>query len=165
MIDDERGAPNEELIRSLWQEARELVKRLEGSTVQRLTVAAGEYKIEIERGAAGAVVTGSASASAAAGTAPTAAATGGETAPADNRIAVVAPLVGTFYRSPTPGSKVFVEEGDVVDKGQTVCIVEAMKIMNQVSAEGGGRVAEILAKDGDWVEYQQVLMYLEPIGG
>ena len=86
-------------------------------------------------------------------------------AEADNRIAVVAPLVGTFYRSPQPGAKAFVEEGDVVDKGATVCIVEAMKIMNQVSADQGGRVAEILAKDGDWVEYQQVLMYLEPIGG
>ena len=84
---------------------------------------------------------------------------------AGNLKTVVAPLVGTFYRSPQPGAKAFVEEGDVVDKGATVCIVEAMKIMNQVSADQGGRVAEILAKDGDWVEYQQVLMYLEPIGG
>lgn len=162
MMDDEKRAPNEDLIRSLWQEARDLVKRLEGSTVQRLTVSAGEYKIEIERGAPAPVVTAAGAASGAIAAVPAAEAAPAE---ADNRIAVVAPLVGTFYRSPQPGAKVFVEEGDVVDKGATVCIVEAMKIMNQVSADQGGRVAEILAKDGDWVEYQQVLMYLEPIGG
>jgi acetyl-CoA carboxylase biotin carboxyl carrier protein len=82
---------------------------------------------------------------------------------ADGRTKVIAPLVGTFYRSPSPGAKVFVEEGDVVDAGQTVAIVEAMKLMNQVTAEQGGKVAEIVAKDGDWVEFEQVLMYLEPL--
>lgn len=161
MMDDEKRAPNEDLIRSLWQEARDLVKRLEGSTVQRLTVSAGEYKIEIERGAAAPAVTASGPATAGSVSMPAAEAP----SEADNRIPVVAPLVGTFYRSPQPGARVFVEEGDVVDKGATVCIVEAMKIMNQVSADQGGRVVEILAQDGDWVEYQQVLMYLEPIGG
>jgi len=78
---------------------------------------------------------------------------------------VIAPLVGTFYRSPSPGAKAFVEEGDVVDAGQTVAIVEAMKLMNQVTAEQGGKVAEIVAKDGDWVEFEQVLMYLDPLAG
>jgi acetyl-CoA carboxylase biotin carboxyl carrier protein len=78
---------------------------------------------------------------------------------------VLAPLVGTFYRSPSPGAKMFVEEGDTVDAGQTVAIVEAMKLMNQVTAEQAGKVAEIVAKDGDWVEFEQVLMYLEPLDG
>ena len=81
----------------------------------------------------------------------------------EGRLPVVAPLLGTFYRSPQPGAKPFVDEGDVVDRGQTVAIVEAMKIMNQVASEHSGRVAEILVKDGDWVEFQQVLMYLEPV--
>jgi acetyl-CoA carboxylase biotin carboxyl carrier protein len=54
-----------------------------------------------------------------------------------------------------------VEEGDVVDSGQTVAIIEAMKIMNEVKADRAGRVKEIVAKDGDWVEFQQVVMYLE----
>jgi acetyl-CoA carboxylase biotin carboxyl carrier protein len=81
---------------------------------------------------------------------------------ADNRIPVLAPLVGTFYRAAQPGSKPFAEVGDVVEVGQTVCIVEAMKLMNEVSAGEGGKVAEILVEDGDPVEFEQVLMYLEP---
>jgi acetyl-CoA carboxylase biotin carboxyl carrier protein len=161
--DDKTQAPDDELIRSLWQEARGLIKQLEGSTVQRLAVQAGEYKIEIERGAAtaapvmGTVTTG--------GTTGQLQEVGAQPPPeADNRHPIVAPLVGTFYRSANPGAKPFVEEGDVVDQGQTLCIVEAMKIMNQVSADRPGRIAEVLVKDGDWVEFQQVLMYMEPTG-
>jgi|SRR5947209_5642754 len=161
MSDDDKRAPDEELVRSLWQEARDLIKRLEGSTVQRLSVEAGAYKIEIERGAPTVAVAGTA-APASVGAAAAPATDGAE---ADNRHPIVSPLVGTFYRSSQPGSKPFVEEGDVVDAGQTLAIVEAMKIMNQVNADRGGRVAEIVAKDGDWVEFQQVIMYLEPIGG
>jgi acetyl-CoA carboxylase biotin carboxyl carrier protein len=163
MSDDDKRAPDEDLVRSLWQEARDLIKRLEGSTVQRLSVEAGPYKIEIERGAPTVAVAGAAPAAPPVGLA--AVSESAAAAEADNRHPIVAPLVGTFYRSPQPGAKPFVEEGDVVDAGQTVAIVEAMKIMNQVNADRGGRVAEIVAKDGDWVEFQQVIMYLEPIGG
>jgi acetyl-CoA carboxylase biotin carboxyl carrier protein len=81
---------------------------------------------------------------------------------ADLRIPVLAPLVGTFYRASQPGAKPFVEVGDVVEAGQTVCIVEAMKMMNEVVAGESGRVAEVAAENGDWVEFEQVLMYLEP---
>jgi acetyl-CoA carboxylase biotin carboxyl carrier protein len=75
----------------------------------------------------------------------------------------VAPLVGTFYRSSQPGAKPFVEEGDVVDEGQTVAIVEAMKLMNHVSADQAGKVDEIVVTDGDWVEFEQALIYLVPV--
>jgi acetyl-CoA carboxylase biotin carboxyl carrier protein len=149
---------NMDLIRSVWEEARDLIKRLEGSTVRRFSVQAGETKIEIERTAAGGVAAAPAAGAAAA--APAAAE--GE-AEMDGRHPIVAPLVGTFYRAPTPGAKPFVEEGDVVDEGQTVAIVEAMKLMNQVKADQGGRVAQILCTDGDWVEFEQPLMYLEPV--
>jgi acetyl-CoA carboxylase biotin carboxyl carrier protein len=128
--------------------------------VQRLRVEAGDYKIEIERGG-GAPVAGPARAPAE--TAPAAGEVTPEAAELDHRMPVIAPLVGTFYRSSQPGSKPFVEEGDVVDEGQAVAIVEAMKLMNQVKTEQGGRVAEIVASDGEWVEFEQVLMYLEPI--
>ncbi|MBA2630294.1 MAG: acetyl-CoA carboxylase, biotin carboxyl carrier protein, partial [Thermoleophilaceae bacterium] len=74
----------------------------------------------------------------------------------------LAPLVGTFFRAAQPGSKPFVEQGDVVDVGQTVCIVEAMKLMNEVGAGEGGRIVEIVVENGDPVEFEQVLMYLEP---
>ena len=80
----------------------------------------------------------------------------------DKRVPVLAPLVGTFYGSAQPGAKPFVEVGTNVELGQTVCIVEAMKMMNEVAAGEGGKVAEILVENGDWVEFEQVLMYLEP---
>jgi acetyl-CoA carboxylase biotin carboxyl carrier protein len=82
---------------------------------------------------------------------------------ADNRTPVLAPLVGTFYRASKPGEKPFVDVGDTVDAGQTVCIVEAMKMMNEVVAGEAGKVAEIAAENGEWVEFEQVLMYLEPV--
>jgi len=141
----------------MWQEARDLIKRLEGSTVRRLSVQAGLYKVEIELGGY---------AEAAFHGAPAGAGERGEPARAaapDTRLPIVSPLVGTFYRSPQPGAKVFIEEGDVVEPGQTVAIVEAMKIMNQVASEHRGRVVEIAVKDGEWVEFQQPLVYLEPL--
>src|SRR5881227_1153408 len=146
----ENQNPDNELIRSMWQEARELIKRLEGSTVQRLNIEAGGYKIEIERGGQTvAFAAPSAGVAPAAAGAPAAAAAAAEES--DSRHKVVSPLVGTFYRSAQPGSKPFVEEGDMVDAGAVVGIVEAMKIMNQVKTERAGRVVEIAAKDGDWV--------------
>lgn len=154
-----RDAPDVDLIRSVWEEARDLIKKLEGSTVQRLRVEAGEYKIEIERGMpAGAPVVAMTG-----GTPTPGAEDGAPPAEPDHRHAIVAPLVGTFYRSPQPGAKAFVEEGDVVDEGQTVAIVEAMKLMNHVSADQGGRVDEIVVTDGDWVEFEQALIYLVPV--
>jgi acetyl-CoA carboxylase biotin carboxyl carrier protein len=160
MTDDETGgnAPDRELIESVWQEARDLIKRLEGSTVQRIRVDAGDTRIEIERGLPAGVP-------ALAAAAPVAAPAAAEEAPpeADGRHPIVAPLVGTFYRASQPGAKPFVEEGDVVDEGQSVAILEAMKLMNQVTADRSGRVVEIVATDGEWVEFEQVLMYLEPL--
>jgi acetyl-CoA carboxylase biotin carboxyl carrier protein len=153
---DGASPPDQDLVRLMWQEARDLLKRLEGSAVRRMSVQAGQYKVEIELGgyAEAAIPRG----------AP--AATGGEAGRAavlDSRLPVMAPLVGTFFRSPQPGAKAFVEEGDVVEPGQTIGIVEAMKIMNQVASDHRGRVVEIAVKDGEWVEFQQPLIYLEPL--
>ena len=149
---------NETLIRAVWEEARDLIKRLEGSTVQRFSVEAGDTKIEIERGMPAGVVAAPAPGMAAAG-APEEIAAGAPEL--DGRHPIKAPLVGTFYRAPQPGAPPFVNEGDTVDEGQVVAIVEAMKLMNQVQADQAGKVAEIVADDGGWVEFEQVLMYLE----
>ncbi|MBC6468385.1 acetyl-CoA carboxylase biotin carboxyl carrier protein [Actinomadura alba] len=73
---------------------------------------------------------------------------------------VEAPLVGTFYRAPSPGSRPFVEVGDIVEEGQQVAIVEAMKLMNAVSAERSGRVVEVLVNDAVPVEYGEPLLVL-----
>jgi acetyl-CoA carboxylase biotin carboxyl carrier protein len=153
-------SPDEALIRAVWKEARDLIKHLESTTVHRFSVQAGEYKIEIERGSPGAVVT---TTGPVVMPAQTEAASQAVAAVTDNRFPVMAPLVGTFFGAPQPGANPFVQAGDTVDKGQTVAIVEAMKILNQVEADRPGRVLEIVVKDGEWVEFQQVLMYLEPI--
>ena len=134
------------MIESACAETRELIRLLEGSTVQRVAVAAGEYQIEIERAAQPG--------------AP-------EPKPPDDdeddvRIPVLAPLVGTFYRAAKPGAKPYVEVGETVEAGQTVCIVEAMKTMNQVTARQAGRVVELKVENGERVEFEQVLMYLAP---
>ncbi|SCF14522.1 acetyl-CoA carboxylase biotin carboxyl carrier protein [Micromonospora chokoriensis] len=78
------------------------------------------------------------------------------------RAAVRAPIVGTFYRSPEPGARPFVAVGDLVRPGQPVAIVEAMKLMNEVTADRAGRVVAILVEDGQSVEYDQPLVELDP---
>jgi len=158
MTESKRTSANQELIRAVWDEARDLIKRLEGSTVQRFSVEAGDTKIEIERGMPAGVV---ASAIPAAAGAP---AEDSAPAGADDRHPIKAPLVGTYYGAPSPGADPFVKAGDSVEVGQTVAIVEAMKLMNHVQADAAGTVAEIVTVDGQWVEFEQVLMYLEPAG-
>ncbi|WP_346797884.1 acetyl-CoA carboxylase biotin carboxyl carrier protein [Halomonas sp. Bachu 37] len=74
--------------------------------------------------------------------------------------AVNSPMVGTFYRSPAPGAKSFVEVGDQVKKGDTVCIVEAMKMMNQIEADRDGVVEAILVEDGEPVEFDQPMIVI-----
>jgi acetyl-CoA carboxylase biotin carboxyl carrier protein len=74
---------------------------------------------------------------------------------------VRSPMVGTFYRSPTPGAKVFVEVGQRVEAGETLCIIEAMKILNQIEADKAGKVTKILVENGQPVEYNQPLFIIE----
>jgi len=77
---------------------------------------------------------------------------------------IKSPMVGTFYKSPEPGAKAYVAVGDRVSKGQIVCIIEAMKIMNEIESEYSGVVKEILAQDAQPVEYGQVLFKIDPNG-
>jgi acetyl-CoA carboxylase biotin carboxyl carrier protein len=78
-------------------------------------------------------------------------------------VEVLAPLVGTFYQAPSPDAKPFVGPGSTVLPGDTLCILEAMKLMNEIEAEMQGQVVDIVVKDGDLVEYGQVLMTLRPV--
>ena len=77
---------------------------------------------------------------------------------------IKSPMVGTFYKSPEPGTKAYVSVGDRVSKGQIVCIIEAMKIMNEIESEYSGVVREILVEDAQPVEYGQVLFKIDPNG-
>ena len=74
---------------------------------------------------------------------------------------VKSPMVGTFYSKPSPDEKCFIEVGDVIKKGTTTCIIEAMKLMNEIESEFEGTVVEILKKDGDPVEYGEKLIKLQ----
>ncbi len=86
-----------------------------------------------------------------------------ETSPEmDGLHSVRSPVVGTFYRAPAPGEDAYVEVGDAVSAGQTLCIVEAMKLMNEIVADVSGEVVEVLAEDAGGVEYDQPLFYLRP---
>ena len=77
-------------------------------------------------------------------------------------VTVTSPIVGTFYRSPSPDAASYVEEGDVVKKGQVLCIVEAMKLMNEIEAETGGTIHKVLAESSKPVEYGQPLFLIDP---
>ncbi|MBI5136263.1 MAG: acetyl-CoA carboxylase biotin carboxyl carrier protein [Nitrospirae bacterium] len=83
--------------------------------------------------------------------------------PAENNGRVVtSPIVGTFYRSPGPDKPAYVQVGDTVSKGQVVCIVEAMKLMNEIESDFSGKVAAVLVEDGQPVEFGQPLIRIEP---
>ncbi|MBD2460706.1 acetyl-CoA carboxylase biotin carboxyl carrier protein [Oscillatoria sp. FACHB-1407] len=80
----------------------------------------------------------------------------------DRLVDIISPMVGTFYRAPAPDEPPFVDTGDRIRPGQTVCIIEAMKLMNELEAEVSGEIVEILLKNGEPVEYGQVLMRVNP---
>lgn len=115
-----------------------------------------------------AAVTPAAAPAAPAVTAPTEApAPAAETAPAptaSNTISVEAPMVGVFYAAPSPGADPFVSVGSTAHVGDTLCIIEAMKLMNEVVAEADGTVAEICVQDGDLVEFGSCIMKIVPGG-
>ncbi|HYE90318.1 MAG TPA: acetyl-CoA carboxylase biotin carboxyl carrier protein [Terriglobales bacterium] len=79
-----------------------------------------------------------------------------------NMVTLEAPMVGTFYRASGPAADPYVREGDVVKEGQIVCIIEAMKLMNEIEAKTAGRVAKVLVENGQAVEYGQPLFLIEP---
>jgi acetyl-CoA carboxylase biotin carboxyl carrier protein len=80
-------------------------------------------------------------------------------------VTITSPIVGTFYRSPAPDADAYVEIGDTVKKGQILCIVEAMKLLNEIESETDGKVVEILVESARTVEYGEPLFRIEPLGG
>ncbi|WP_246078519.1 acetyl-CoA carboxylase biotin carboxyl carrier protein [Modestobacter excelsi] len=153
--------PPDDTTRSLSNEVVELARSLPGD-LRRLTVRSGDTAIEVEWAAEDrpAGEGGGALRSAPAGRDVPADAAG--PAVPDDVVAVPAPLVGTFYVAPSPDADPFVRVGDTVEPGQTLGIVEAMKLMNPIVADEAGVVTEVLAGDAESVEYGQVLMYLRP---
>ena len=85
-----------------------------------------------------------------------------EDAKKDNSEEILSPMPGTFYSSPSPEAAPFIKEGDVVSKGDSLCIIEAMKIMNEIEAEKSGTIKKLLVDDGSAVEYNQPLFLIDP---
>ena len=83
-------------------------------------------------------------------------------APAGNTVTIKSPMIGTFYRSPSPDKSSFVNVGDEVEPGKVVCIIEAMKLFNEIESEVKGRIVKVLAEDASPVEYDQPLFLVEP---
>ena len=83
--------------------------------------------------------------------------------PVKDYYVVESPMVGTFYRAPAPGAEPFVKEGDYVEKGQTLCIIEALKVMNEIESEVSGVVRKVLVENGQPVEYGQPLFHIEKV--
>jgi len=142
---------------------RELMETLSASDLAEITVTEGDSTITLRKAGAAPMAAPVAAAPAAAPVAASAPASpAGTPAPAnENYKAVTSPMVGTFYAAPSPDAGPFVKVGDEVSAGDALCIVEAMKLMNELSAEEDGIIREIVVKDGDMVEYGSVLFYYE----
>ena len=163
--DESEGAA---LERSESERIRELIRVVQESGIGELTIEEGERRVTVRRtdeataaAAAALPVAAAAAAAAQPDTVP-------ETPlppPADDLIRVESPMVGTFYRAPAPGEEPFVQEGDAVAPGQTLCILEAMKLMNEIKADKEALVRRICVENAEPVEYGQLLFELEPVNG
>jgi len=146
-------------------EIRKLIKLVQSSDITEIEVTEGESAIRISRQGNVAAPVAFAAPQPAAAPAPIATAT--PQAPASDNSTeqehvVNSPMVGTFYRSPGPDSEPFVNEGDKVKKGDTLCIIEAMKLMNEIEAEYAGVVTEILVDNATPLEYGQPIFVITP---
>lgn len=154
-----------------FKEIRELIRVFDKSELNKLKVKEGEFEISMQRGFESGVTTVTTSAPMAQvaynSNAPVinAAPVAGEAAVSSSKAGdtILSPMVGTYYSSPSPESPAFVKVGSTIKKGQTLCILEAMKIMNEVEAEFDCKILEILVKDGSPVEYDMPIFIVEKI--
>ncbi|MGI4763181.1 MAG: acetyl-CoA carboxylase biotin carboxyl carrier protein [Janthinobacterium lividum] len=154
------------------KELQELLDFIAKSGLNKVNIETEEFKISVQRepntkqvvsvGAAPAAPAPQAAvAPAPAVAAPAAAAPVAEAASSASHMALKSPMIGTFYRSSGPDSPVFVQVGDMVEKGQVICIIEAMKLFNEIEAEQAGRIVKVLVENATPVEYDQPLFLIE----
>jgi acetyl-CoA carboxylase biotin carboxyl carrier protein len=146
------------------RKVKKLIELLEESGISELEISEGEESVRISRhprmgmqvAAQAAPIMHAAPAAAA-----IPATSAGERAPRNDEHTVTSPMVGTYYASASPGAKPFVEIGSEIEVGQILCIIEAMKMMNQIESDKAGRVTAMLAKNGEPVEFGQPLFIIE----
>jgi acetyl-CoA carboxylase biotin carboxyl carrier protein len=153
-----------------YDEIAEILKIIDSSSCDEVIVETGDVKLIVRRnGAAGAAAAASANPVSAA-PAVIVASQVSETATqiprveaAAGQIAITAPMVGTFYRAPSPDAPPFVEVGSTVERGQPICLIEVMKLFTTINAEAAGRIVEIGAENGELVEYGRTLFVIETL--
>uniref|UniRef100_UPI0021E2EA25 acetyl-CoA carboxylase biotin carboxyl carrier protein n=1 Tax=Oscillatoria salina TaxID=331517 RepID=UPI0021E2EA25 len=160
-----------------FNEIRELLAAIAQTDIAELTLKSEEFELTLRRGVPALPTTnGGADSSAGLAVAPvpssslkspapnsTASETASPSTPDSSKwVEITSPMVGTFYRAPGPDEPPFVEVGQTIRPGETVCIIEAMKLMNEIEAEISGQVMEIVVKNGEPVEYGQTLMRIDP---
>ncbi|WP_139926040.1 acetyl-CoA carboxylase biotin carboxyl carrier protein [Hymenobacter sp. DG01] len=159
------------------KELQELIDFIAKSGLNKVNIETEEFKISVQREPNTKVVSGGMLAPAAAAPAPVAApapaaapatpaaapAPAATEAAGGNYVPLKAPMIGTFYRSSSPDSPAFVQVGDLVEKGQVICIIEAMKLFNEIEAEQSGRVVKAMVENASPVEFDQPLFLIEPM--
>lgn len=158
------------------QDIQQLIDFISKSGLDEVKIETSELKINVKRSATPTVVAASASAmlpaapAAAPATQPVAAPApvapstpAAEAASPTNQVTIKSPMIGTFYRSANPESPMFAEVGDEIKPGKVVCIIEAMKLFNEIEAEISGRIVKVLVENATPVEYDQPLFIVEPI--
>lgn len=148
------------------RKVKKLIELLEESGVAEIEIKEGEESVRISRATQGTVVASPVAAPVAAAPSPapaaaTPASPAAEAPEEPSGHLVRAPMVGTFYRAPSPTAKAFVEEGQTVKAGDTLCIIEAMKLLNQIEADKAGTIKSIMVENGQPVEYNQPLFVIE----
>jgi acetyl-CoA carboxylase biotin carboxyl carrier protein len=150
------------------KELKELIEFLIEKDIAEFELERGDVKVRIKRGALVTVVPPAHTVSTAMPLVPHATAAAAPAAPAtaaseeDGLHVVKSPIVGTFYESPSPGAPAFVKPGDSIENGQVLCIIEAMKLMNEIEADVAGELVKQLVNNGQPVEYGQALFTIRP---
>lgn len=160
-----------------FNQLRELIAALDQTDIAELTLKGADFELTLRKAtaktegglapvAATAAMTAPPSVAAQPETAPKAAVGAGTGQPLAEKkwTEIKSPMVGTFYRASAPGEAPFVQVGDRINAGQVVCIIEAMKLMNEIEAEISGRLIEILVENGEPVDYDKPLMRIDPNG-
>jgi acetyl-CoA carboxylase biotin carboxyl carrier protein len=161
-----------------YKHIQELIKTINKSNISELSIEEGDFKITIKQDFSGSAVTyvpapvmpapmmpvaAPAPVAAVAAPAPVAEKPAAAAPAAANTVTIKSPMIGTFYRSPSPDKPVFVNVGDEIKKGQVLCIIEAMKLFNEIESEISGRIVKVLVDDSTPVEYDQPLFLVEPM--
>ena len=157
------------------KELQELIDFIAKSGLNKVNIETEEFKISVQREPSYKPVISTASAPAAAQAAPAPAPVAAAapaaapavapaaSAPSNNYVPLKSPMIGTFYRAASPDSPPLVNVGDLVEQGQVICIIEAMKLFNEIEAETSGRVVKVMVENANPVEYDQPLFLIEPM--